>query len=46
MEDKIMEITQSEQQTERQKKKMKAIYNTYGIIYCFHFFLLSFCLLF
>ena len=32
MEDKIMEITQSEQQTERQKKKMKAIYNTYGII--------------
>ena len=29
LEDRIMEITQSEQQTERQ---MKAIYETYGII--------------
>ena len=37
LEDRIMEIIQSEKQTERQiqikkKKKMKAIYETYGII--------------
>ena len=33
LEDGIMEITQSEQQIERHwKKKMKAIYETYGII--------------
>ena len=35
LEDRITEIIQLEQQTERQiqkKKKMKAIYETYGII--------------
>ena len=32
LENRIMEITQSEQQTERQMKKMKAIYEIYGII--------------
>ena len=34
LEDRILEITQSEEQTERQmeKKKMKATYEIYGII--------------
>ena len=32
LEDRIMEITQSEQQTGRQMKKMKTIYETNGII--------------
>ena len=32
LEDRIMEITQSEQQTDKWKKKKKAKYETYGII--------------
>ena len=32
LQDRIMEITRSEQQTGRQMKKMKATYETYGII--------------
>ena len=32
LEDRIIEIIQSEQQTERQMKKLKATYEIYGII--------------